>query len=154
MQDGQDEGRHKRMNEKPVIAPNESQGETATDYTSGDRDEIEFDPMPYLRLLWRRRFLVSTVTLAFGVAALVVSLLLPTMYEATARVYVGEPDSPGHAQTIGRVRVLAQDPGTVAQVLASPEVASLSTSLTLAQLQKATTAQNGVPPNVVPVRLC
>ena len=124
-------------------------GPVTTAQTAGDPDEVEFDPMPYLRLLWRRRSLVLLVTFGFGACALGVSLLMPKRYEATARIYVGEPGSPGYSQTIGKVRILAQDPGVAAQVLKSPEVASSSTALTLTQLHSATTARDGTPPNIV-----
>lgn len=112
-------------------------------------DDDEFDVKPYLLLVWRNLFVVVVITLLFGAINSVYNWSQPAVHEATARIYVGEPGSTRHAETVGRVRLLASDPVVLSDVLKAPPLAANSQINSVAQFQKAIVLRSGTPANVL-----
>ena len=116
-----------------------------------DLEDDEFDVMPHVMLVWRRRVVVIVVTLSCIVLAVLVSLLVPRVYSATARVYLGEPGSSGHVKRFGRILLLARDASIASHVLEDASLDLVSKGLTLQALSSAITIGENVPPNAVMV---
>jgi len=74
-----------------------------------------------LRIVARRRWIIAGVTLMSGVAALVIVLLLPKQYRATASLIVTPPkvseSTPSAATPLGTYRALLQDASLTKQAL-------------------------------------
>lgn len=115
------------------------QGPGTTAQTDSDPDELEFDPIPYLQLLWRQKVVVVVSTLLCGVLAGGATLLMPKVYEATARIYVGEPGSAVHKARVAKVHLLATDPDVTAQVFGDAALGLTSKGVTLPKLRSAIT---------------
>lgn len=116
---------------------------------AGRYDDDEFDVKPYLVAAWRRRTIVVLITLLFGAISVLFNWSRPEIYDATARIYVGEPGSTRHAETVGRLRLLATDPVVLAEVLKAPPVASSSQIDSVSQLQSLIALRSGTPANVL-----
>lgn len=129
------------------------QGPVTTAQTDSNPDELEFDPIPYLQLLWRQKVVVVVATLSCGVLAGGVTLLLPKVYEATARIYVGEPGSPVQKARIAKVRMIGTDSVVWSQVFGDSTLGLASQGVTLPNFGSAITIGEGSPANVFLVRV-
>lgn len=105
------------------MAQNHSASQTPTTEPAGVDDEV--DLRQYLAILWRRRRVVFGVTAAAVVAAALLSVLSPAIYESEVIIQLSQHSAPAFASPPSAIQVLTSRGflSKIAKMAALPETA-------------------------------